>query len=52
MFKPDKLQLRAEIARNQDGKECITVSMLVNGCKMPFLFSVRALLYALEYSGG
>ncbi len=51
MFKPDKLQLRAEITNNQTHAERVAVSMLVNGCKLPFTFSVRALLYALEYSG-
>ncbi len=52
MFKPDKIQLRAEIVKNETaGAEYAVVSILVNGYKMPFFFSIFDFLHALEYSG-
>ncbi|MDO4952247.1 MAG: hypothetical protein Q4E34_00290 [Synergistaceae bacterium] len=52
MFKPDKIQLRAEIIKSEAaGAEYALVSILVNSCKMPFIFSVFDFLRALEYAG-
>jgi len=52
IFKPDKFQLRAELAKDPvTKKDCVRLYMLVNGVRIPFSFSVHKFCSALEYSG-